>query len=184
MADVKRASPDINFLSHDELEGKPGGKFLRWALTWGKRIVVVTELMVILAFLSRFWLDTQVADLADKIDRQKAVVESSAVFERKFRALTDRLAQAQSLEDRVSPLTVYDAAVNIVPAGIAVSRLAVDSQSVNIAGSGSDQSIASLVAAFRTSPRFTGINVERIAKTNLDPAANFSLSAVYVAQKS
>ena len=87
MPEVKFPTPDVNLLAGDELDTSPQGKFVRWALTWGRRIVVLTELVVILAFISRFWLDTTVASLNDKIEQKRAVVSSFSDFEDKYRAV-------------------------------------------------------------------------------------------------
>lgn len=180
MAREKFATPDVNFLPKDELEGRPGGSFLRWALTWGKRIVVLTELIVILAFLSRFWLDTQVADLSEKIDRQRGVVLASSEFEKKFRVLSARVEKAQAIENLRSPLVVYNTALKIIPASVTVSRIMVDNHSVSMAGGGSDQAIVDIVSAFRESSEFSDVNVERISKTDLSPNVTFSLQATFV----
>ena len=58
---------DINLLPREEFEQKTVGRFLIWALTVGRWIVIVTELIVITAFLSRFKLDRDLANLYEKI---------------------------------------------------------------------------------------------------------------------
>jgi hypothetical protein len=58
---------EINLLPKEEFEKKPLGKFLVWALSIGRYIVIFTELIVILAFLSRFKLDRDLADLNQSV---------------------------------------------------------------------------------------------------------------------
>jgi len=53
----------VNLLPKDNFEFSLVGKFLRWALTAGRVMVVLTEFVVILAFGSRFWLDKEMNDL-------------------------------------------------------------------------------------------------------------------------
>jgi hypothetical protein len=52
-----RKKKTINFLPEDELEKSPIGRFLKWALKAGRYIIVLTELIVVVVFISRFRLD-------------------------------------------------------------------------------------------------------------------------------
>ncbi len=167
-------------MAQDDLEGKPGGKFLRWALTWGRRIIVITELVVISAFLSRFWLDTEVANLSDIITKDKAIVETSAQFEQQFRSVSDRLAKAEVLEKEVSPLVAYDSAMQLIPQTISLVQINTDGKTVSFSGGGSEEAIAQLVTSFKNSPQFTNVFVARISKSDINPAVNFSLTADHV----
>ncbi|MCL5432409.1 MAG: hypothetical protein M1484_04990 [Patescibacteria group bacterium] len=170
----------INLLPGDDLEGRPGGIFLKWALTWGKRIVIVTELIVILAFLSRFWLDTTVANNSDLISQKQAIVASEDSFETQFRTVTNRIVQAKTIEAQVSPLVVYDTAQALIPPQIAVNQFVVTNEKINFGGQSDAAAIAQLVSNFKNSPDFSGVNVEKISKSSDDPNIIFTLSADYV----
>jgi len=65
----------INLLPPSEFEQSFWGKFLKWAVTAGRYVTILTELVVILAFLFRFKLDTEVADLGTRIEGQKNFLE-------------------------------------------------------------------------------------------------------------
>jgi len=66
-------------------------KLTKWVLSVGRYIVVFTELIVIGAFLSRFWLDRKNTDLSEKIRQQKAILSSTQTFEREFHLFQRRL---------------------------------------------------------------------------------------------
>lgn len=85
------AQNKINLLPPDEFEETPLGQFLKWALTIGRYIVIGTELIVILAFLSRFKLDRDLTNLNEDIKGKLAVVESFQDLEEKTRALQVQL---------------------------------------------------------------------------------------------
>jgi hypothetical protein len=188
MPPEKSPTPEINFLSGDELDTAPQGRFLKWALTWGKRIVVLTELVVILAFLSRFWLDTMVADLTEKIDQKKAVVLTSADFEAKFRDISVRAGKAKAIEGYPSTVVIYTKALALVPSALAIGQISVDKKAISFAGSGREPDLAQLLEKFKTSPEFTDIVIERIAKqeskeTKSDnQAVDFGFKATYVSK--
>lgn len=180
MPEEKSQVPEVNLLPGDDLEGRPGGIFLKWALTWGKRIVVTTELIVILAFLSRFWLDTEVANLAEKIGQKKMIIQSEEGFEEKFRALSERMNKASSIEKLPSPLFVYDKVQVLIPSTIFVSRLSVDSHSVSLAGSADEASLGKLVDTFKNSAEFTDVSVGGVSQTGESATVGFSLRASFI----
>jgi len=167
----------------EDLEGRPGGKFLKWALSWGKRIVIVTEAIVILAFLSRFWLDTTLADLAGQIAQKKSAIEASANFEKKFRGTTERIAKAKTVENGVSPVAVLDKARALVPLNVTVSQMTVSASGVDLAGTSDEQSLAVLVSNFRTSPDFTDLTIERVVRTSPSLSIDFAMRVNYIKGK-
>lgn len=67
-------------------------KFINWSLSYGRVIVMVTELIALLAFLYRFGLDRQLSDLHDSIKQQQTIVAASKPAEDNFRNLQTRLA--------------------------------------------------------------------------------------------
>jgi hypothetical protein len=172
--------PEVNLLPGDDLTGRPGGIFLAWALTWGRRIVVTTELIVILAFLSRFWFDTEVANLTEQIDERKVIVVSAQEFENKFRTLSSRLAKAEAIEKSLSPLTVYEETKKLIPIGVTVSQIAVSPSSIGISASSDELSLGKMVDAFKTSSKFSDLVVERVSAGKDPGIVNFSLRAGFV----
>lgn len=74
-------------------------KFVAWALTYGRTIVMVTELIALSAFLYRFGLDMQISDLNDSIKQEQTIIANPAekAFEARDRNLQDRLSIAATL---------------------------------------------------------------------------------------
>lgn len=89
-------------------KGKPQdviNKFIDWVLSVGKYIIVFTQLIVIGAFLSRFWLDRINNDLSAKIRQQSAILSSAQNFERQFRLFQSRLiAIDENLDKEKTPI--------------------------------------------------------------------------------
>lgn len=171
---------DVNFLVKDELQEFGQGKVLKWALNWGKKIVVLTELVVILAFLSRFWLDTTVADLGEKITQKKAIIDASAESEKRFRVLAARVNKATKIENAVSILTIYDKTESLIPAKVEVKQLTVAQKEIAFGGSADEQTLSNMVNAFKNSKIFTNIRVEKITKQVEGQKVDFSFKADYV----
>lgn len=66
----------VNLLPPSEFELSFWGRFLKWAVTTGRYIIILTELIVILAFLSRFKLDEDLRKLNDQIQTQVSFLDS------------------------------------------------------------------------------------------------------------
>jgi hypothetical protein len=82
----------INLLPQEGLSATTGGRILLWLLSTFRVIVIVTELFVVAAFVSRFWLDAKNTDLSEKIQNNKSVIESFQDFEKEFKNVQERLA--------------------------------------------------------------------------------------------
>ncbi len=69
-----------------------------WIITTGRWVVVFTLFFVLLAFLSRFWLDQRIADLYAQSAQRIAIVEASKDFEEDFRLLQNQFDRIQALD--------------------------------------------------------------------------------------
>ncbi len=175
---------EVNLMPGDDLEGKVGGKFLAWALSWGKKIVISTEAIVILAFLSRFWLDTTVADLSEKINQKKAIVEATASFETRFRSVSDRIKNVDQIDRQRSLLLALDKSRALIPSGAIIDRIASADQRISISGSADSSTLAVLVSNFKDSADFTDLTVAQLTKTGQAPLIDFSMDVMYIGQES
>lgn len=67
-------------------------RFIAWALTIGRVVVILTELIALTAFLYRFSLDRQLIDIHSKIKQEQAVLEYLKDYEKTFRDIQNRLS--------------------------------------------------------------------------------------------
>lgn len=81
---------NINLIPQKDFDQTPIGRILRWSLTYGRYIIVCTEIVVLLAFIYRFSLDRQITDLNEEIDQKSAIILANREFERQFRNLQKR----------------------------------------------------------------------------------------------
>ena len=61
---------DIDLLKQKPIEERFLGRFLEWALSYGRYIIIGTQIIVLLAFFSRFKLDQELSDLHERIDEK------------------------------------------------------------------------------------------------------------------
>lgn len=65
---------------------------LKWALSFGRFLIIVVEIVAFSAFIYRFVLDRQIIDLNDKIKREQAIIEASREQENTYRSLQERIS--------------------------------------------------------------------------------------------
>ena len=92
------------------------GRFLKWSLTAGRYIIILTELVVIMAFMSRFKLDHDLSDLNDAILGKQALLEASSNTEKVLRLTQARLNLAdQKLKVNPVPSEVISKIIRLFP---------------------------------------------------------------------
>lgn len=91
---------DINLLPQKGFETSTAGRVLAWVLSTFRIIVIFTELIVMSAFLLRFWLDAQNSDLGDEIDEKQAVLAASLSSEKEFKDNQKRLGVYKEFTSR------------------------------------------------------------------------------------
>lgn len=125
----------INLLPQNNFESSTVGKFLQWAISIGRWIVVFTELVVICAFLSRFYFDTKLANLFDDIKQKKAIVASMANFEETFRNTQSKLKEIRTLlTGEIKPSIIITEISNLLPGNVSLTSFSVDKNNLSLVG--------------------------------------------------
>jgi len=157
---------EINLLPRDDFERKAVGKFLIWALTVGRWIVVVVELVVILAFLSRFKLDRDIADLYESIRAKQSIIENNAPFEKDFRRFQSRLVTADTLtKNQLQAVPIIQAVAASLPTEVVLTNFNFEAGEVRLSGiSLSENGIKSLVNNLKNSTVLSDISITNVAK--------------------
>ena len=154
----------IDLLSKTEFERSFWGRFLEWALTTGRYIVILTELVVIAAFLSRFKLDKDYADLGDRITGKKAVLAAMANTESNFRLTQERLATARKIIDNQFKATAaIDRIMEKLPLGTEIVGLTVSAQEVMAeARAESDTMIGEVISRLAQEPTWKEVELVNV----------------------
>ncbi len=125
----------INLLPPSEFEGSFFGRFLKWAITAGRKVIILTELVVIMAFLSRFKLDEDIRQYNDEINGKRNLLESSMVFEDNFNAFKAKIAAAKEIERRQSDSAqTLEKVARQIPLEVRLDNLTISKTVANLAG--------------------------------------------------
>lgn len=164
---MESVTPEINLLPLEDLERAPLGKFLKWALTAGRYIVIITELIVLLAFLSRFKLDRDISDLSDDISRKKSIIAATASFENRVRRLQVRLKAIDDLgQSAPAPEKYLPFIASVLPQEAVVNRISIDQRGISLFGFvGSEGGIATLTQDLRKNSQVKDVSVEKVEQS-------------------
>lgn len=171
----------INLLPSEEFEGSITGRVLRWAMTTFRIIVIVTEMIVMGAFLSRFWLDAKNSDLNDSIQIKTAQIAAQKSFETEFRSMQKRLAIFGNLEKIAPPSGTIAKIVARLPGDVNLTTISVQEKTVQIKGvSGSEIGVAQFVSNLKAEDLFKSVSLGGINSAEGNQLATvFSISITF-----
>lgn len=167
----------INLLFKEGFENSTSGRVITWAVSAGRAIVILTELVVIVAFLSRFWLDRTLTNLNEDNDKKRAQVELSLNFENDFRAVQTRLASYKTINStNFKASGVVEEIGQYLPEDIVITNIDVTENNVEIRGRAfTDQGLALFLKGVNSSDKYTNVSLADITVTSGDNSFGFVL---------
>lgn len=170
-------SPSINLAKGKEKSFFE--KFINWALTFGRFVVIITELIALSAFLYRFSLDRQLIDLNDKIMQKQTVIKFSKVNEDTYRNLQQRLLLASQFNEQgVKFSSVLSDVVHFAPGDFIFTTISLSSENLRIeATTTSVQSLSNFVKSLKEYPRIASVSLDKIENKTQSATIVVGLSA-------
>lgn len=125
----------INLLPQEEFNASTTGRILRWATGTFRIIVIATEMVVMGAFLSRFWLDAQNSNLNATIKIKSAQVTAQAATETEFRNVQSKLDIFDKISKGHQTTNLIKKITDNIPQDITLSRMFVTDGNIELRGS-------------------------------------------------
>jgi hypothetical protein len=174
-----KSKNSINLLFKEGFENTASGRVLTWAVSAGRAIVILTEVIVIIAFLSRFWLDRKLTNLNDANDKKKAQVELSLSFENDFRGVQSRLAAYKALNSiNFKASGFVDEMGKYLPEDIVLTSIEVTEDNVEVKGKAfTDQGLAIFLKGMNSSDKYTNVGLADISVASGDSSFGFVVRA-------
>mgnify|MGYP001571708031 FL=1 len=141
------------------------GRFLKWSLTAGRYIIILTELLVIVAFMSRFKLDHDLSDLNDAILGKQALLEASSNTEKvlrltqaKLNFVDQKIKSGQNSSETISKIS------GLIPSGIELSSLTLVEKNLTLdMTSTSEQPLGTFIQALSSDKMFKSIDLTSVS---------------------
>lgn len=175
---MKDKSATINLLPQEEFEASTLGRTLKWLLTTFRYIVIATEMIVTIAFLSRFWLDEKSSVLIDGINQKKAIIASYSTFESQFRLVQNKLKVYKDFsgeDQKISP--IIDIVSSQIPSDVKITQISITGTKIEItAQTENENSASNFVTNLNSSNIIVGAAVTSV-ETKLDtPGVSFTIT--------
>ena len=168
MAARKKKEEQINLLPQKGFQSSTAGRVLAWILSTFRIIVIVTEIIVMIAFLSRFWFDAQNTNLNEQIQQKKDVLLAYQDFEHNFKDVQKRLKIYSNLtRNKISGVNVAETVKYFLPPDIVATEISDEKNKLEVVGETSNErSIQQLVVNLNSVPIFkntslTGVNTKK-----------------------
>ena len=165
---AQKRKDEINLLPERGFESTTTGRVLVWILSTFRVIVIVTEFIVMVAFLSRFWLDAQNSDLDEKIQQRQAVLAASLNFEQQFKNTQIRLKIFSDLVNQKDEGEILKLITESLPPDIILTELTTIDKQIEIFGNTSNErGIQQLIINLNSKEEFGNFDVVKIT-SNID----------------
>jgi hypothetical protein len=182
---------EMSFLPDEENANSFSARIIKWVTTVGRFIIVFTELIVVCAFLSRFWLDRTNSDLSESVRQQKAILASTSDFENEYSQLQKRLKLIKSFySSQPEYLDKIEALTSSVPPGITFDQLSVkqDLKTQSISAqvklfAYQETSIVDLITNLIANPKISSVDIQTIEKKPKNSKYDVSLSLIFTSPK-
>lgn len=163
----------INLLGEETIAHTPQGRIVQWALTYGRYIMIGTEIVVLLAFISRFSLDRKLTDLKEEISQKQAILEANLPLENDIRSLQDRLSRIKSvITEQKRPVDAITFTQTILPPDVYLTSLDIIREKLILSlVAGTAEGFSRFLANFQSSKTITNTELQDVHR---DPVLGIS----------
>jgi Tfp pilus assembly protein PilN len=160
------SSVSVNLLGNDNFSESPIGRIVAWAITYGRYIMITTEIIVLLAFISRFSLDRKLSDLNESIGQKQAIIESNLPFEEELTRVSTQLTRVKTLmASQNKPFELLQIIKSILPMDATLSQLTITTDKISaITTIGSTESLAVFMNNLQSVKQFVKVDIGEIKK--------------------
>lgn len=171
-----QSSASINLLKNKEnfLD-----EALKWALTVGRLLVIIAEIVAFSSFIYRFSLDRTLIDLHSKIKQEQAVVASLRDQEGRYRNLQERIALATKVSTNdTKNVQIFNDIAKITPIDITYNSFVLSNNDIRIdANVRSITSLTKFIDSLKKYPQISSVNIDRIRNKTASSSIDVFISA-------
>lgn len=178
---------EVSLLPESENPRSFLARFFKWVTTVGRATIIITELIVILAFVSRFWLDRKNSDLSEVSRQKQAILESVIPFETDFVKLQQRLTYIKDFYNNQPEYNKQiDSLITSTPEDLFFERLSISKDektkltTINTSLIAyKEESIVSFITNLMINPNIDQVNINKIEKKERENQYSISLTLLF-----
>ncbi|KKU88775.1 hypothetical protein A3A64_01775 [Candidatus Gottesmanbacteria bacterium RIFCSPLOWO2_01_FULL_48_11] len=159
----------VNLLGKDTFSSSPYGRLVTWAITYGRYIMIGTEIVVLLAFISRFSLDRKLTDLKEEISQKQAIIQVNLPFETEIKNLQQQLTHVKTLlKDQAKPLDTFNRLQSYLPPDVHFESYEFSGYKLSVAAvAGTTAGFGQFLASLQADKDITAIDVGDVSRDPL-----------------
>jgi Tfp pilus assembly protein PilN len=176
---AQKTTPEINInlLPGDEPTGTLGTA-THWALTVGRYLIIITEIIAIAIFILSIKLSTDKEGLREDIKSKGAQISAQKELETEFRLVQQRINEVKKQRDShfQNNLVVADF-LKLLPKGMVLETLKIEEQEISFSGSFKNpRQLQTLISAFSKSTKLVGLDISELESPS-EKSKNYTFSA-------
>lgn len=160
MAAHKRIA-NINLLVKDKAGNSFSEQFLAWILSYGRYIIIITQIIVLSVFFLRFKIDRDHTDLKELVTQKQAIIESLSDLEGEIRSIQGRLTYISTISpDQDSLIKVIRFIQQKTPVDIIFTNLSISTEKISFqANSENLLSFSFMLNQFQRDKKFSEVSL-------------------------
>lgn len=162
----KKKSTSINLLIAPSVDATFSEQLLSWTLTYGRYILIITQIVVLSVFFLRFSLDREHADLKEQASEKQAILESLNDLENEIRRVQNRLTNIKTVSDKQDlPTKTLVFFQENMPSDVFFSSLSISYEKISFNATAKNLlSFSSLLAKLQQDKKFSEVVLENIQR--------------------
>jgi hypothetical protein len=139
-------------------------QFFNWALTIGRLLIILTEMVALGTFIYRFSLDMQIVDLHDKIKAESFIVANFHDAETNFRDIQDRLVTIKRYSSVGGIATgILGDILKMGQGNVTFKDISITTQNVKIeAAAPTSATLATFVDTLKSHPNIASVSIDKV----------------------
>jgi Tfp pilus assembly protein PilN len=177
---AKKEKGAINLLPQEVFAGTTAGRVLSWLLSTFRTIVILVEVVVVSAFISRFFLDAKNSDLDEAIKLNEQIIASNQTFEKDFKNIQSRLQTYGEFEQKkLETAEVVEKITPYLPPDVLLNSITIEDDKLNLSGeSPSEQSIQQLLVNLNSIETLENVILTNVGSKPGQVVLAFNMTAV------
>ena len=169
----------VNLIPKEKAKKRTWGKFLNWVLTYGRYIIIGTEIVLLIILLFRFKLDRNLGNLSEELKEKQTKIESFGNLEEQTLSLQAHLAAIKRIETQSkSPTQTLSSLSSLTPSDVIFTKLEINQSDVNLSATAfSLEGFALFIESLKRSNDFRNISLEKIEEDS--SGIDFTISFAY-----
>ncbi len=163
---ASKKTVNINLIVKEDIGESFTAQILSWALTYGRYIIIITQIIVLSVFFLRFKLDRDHTDLKESVSQKQALVESISDLENEIKNVQNKLTHVGEITtNQTGIIKVLRFLQDHSPSNTSLSSLIITTNKISFAASaGNLKSFNYLLRQLQQDKRFSEITLENIIR--------------------